>query len=92
VEGRGVRTFEKDRLNRADGVDENLTLLLSPGVVAQRHGGRSITITVVCKGEVITVFVREYLPHEGYIFGLAEQQDPCLINFLYAYEEAPRGK
>jgi hypothetical protein len=47
---------------------------------------------VVCKGKVITVFVREYFPHERYVLGLAEQQDSRSVEFLHAGEEVPQGK
>lgn len=72
MEGRAVRTFEKERRSGAGRVDENLAFFLSPSVVAQSCRGPSITIKVVRKSKVITVFVREYFPHERYILG-AEQ-------------------
>jgi hypothetical protein len=37
---------------------------------------------VVCKSEVVTVFIRKYFPHKRYVLGLAKQQDPHFVDFL----------
>jgi hypothetical protein len=80
--GRGARALEKKRFSGTRGVDKNLALLLSPSIVTQRLGGLSLKITVVCKSEVITIFVRKYFPHKRYVLGLAEQQNSRLVDFL----------
>jgi len=80
--GRGARALEKKRFSGTRRVDKNLALLLSPAIVTQRLGELSLKIAVVCKSEVITVFVRKYFPHKRYVLGLAEQHDSCLVNFL----------
>ena len=80
--GRGARALEKKRFRGTGRVDENLALLLSPSIVTQRLGRLSLKIAVVCKSEVIAVFVRKYFPHKRYVIGLAEQQDSRLVDFL----------
>jgi len=78
----GARTLEKKGFSGSRWVDENLALLLSPGIVTQCLGGLSLTIAVVGEGEVITIFIRKYFPHQWYVFGLAKQQDSRLVDFL----------
>jgi hypothetical protein len=85
--GRGARTLKEQWFSRARRVDENLALLLSPGIVTQHLGGLSLTVAVARKREIITVFVRKNLPHKRYVFGLAKQQNSCLADFLYAGEK-----
>jgi hypothetical protein len=80
--GKGARTFEKKRYSRTRRVDKNLALLLSTSIVTQRLRGLSLKIAVVCKSEVITVFVRKYFPHQRNVLGLAKQQDSRLVDFL----------
>ena len=85
-------TLKENRFGRADGIDENLALLLSSSLVPERNGGLSLAIPMIGEREVVAIFICENFPHEWDVLGLAKKHHPDLVNFLYAGHAGPRLK